>query len=358
MCIQSLPLSYGAFFVLNGWWPADPEKQVSVLAALVIAVPAIIIAIVDAVDKLGVSVPIFSHRKREKEKERLQDLMKDLEIFLMDREREKLEQNLSVFVDKFCRELKLTDELVEEFRGRLRPGGGRAVRGSEYNRSDEDFNELIVRCTMDLRQKEATGPEHITEIRFFIDFMQTVIDSAKQDKLSYYFARHIQDIQRKKEEEGESMDFDAIACNKRAHPILAFEVAWRLQKPLYLIDTEGTIGHGRAKIDGKVKVGMRFILIQDIINSGETMKRCAEEIRAKQGKVKDVFVLIARTDPRKDGLKLANDLFKKLTGKEVLRLWAYRQLNDSEVKMLYENSCNKIKLPVEGAPAGNVTHKI
>lgn len=103
--------------------------------------------------------------------------------------------------------------------------------------------------------------------------------------------------------------FDRIAGIPTAGMPFASVVAYHLKKP-FLYVRKGERLHGRERrIEGILMPGDKVLLIDDLVTTGNSLRRAAEAIRTEGGLVNDAVILLDREEGgeqrlRKEGIRL------------------------------------------------------
>ncbi len=100
-------------------------------------------------------------------------------------------------------------------------------------------------------------------------------------------------------------DFDRVAGIPTAGIPFASVIAYRLKKPFLYVRPRLRL-HGRERrIEGMIMPGDRVLLVDDLITTGQSLRRSAAAMRAEGGVVTDAVVLMDREEGGKE--KLAKD---------------------------------------------------
>jgi len=100
-------------------------------------------------------------------------------------------------------------------------------------------------------------------------------------------------------------EFERVAGIPTAGIPFASVIAYRLRKPFLYVRTHARL-HGRERrVEGMVMPGDRVLLIDDLITTGQSLRRSATAIRAEGGVVTDAVVLMDREEGGKE--KMAKD---------------------------------------------------
>lgn len=101
----------------------------------------------------------------------------------------------------------------------------------------------------------------------------------------------------------ESGDHDSICAVPTGGLPFATLLAQRTGKPLTYVRKEGkSHGEGR-KIEGEMKQGDDFLLVDDIVTTGGSVISAAKSVREAGGSVSQVAVLVDRTEGGSENLK-------------------------------------------------------
>jgi orotate phosphoribosyltransferase len=97
-------------------------------------------------------------------------------------------------------------------------------------------------------------------------------------------------------------EFERVAGIPTAGIPFASVIAYRLRKPFLYVRTHARL-HGRERrIEGMIMPGDRVLLIDDLITTGQSLRRSATAIRAEGGVVNDAVVLMDREEGGKEKL--------------------------------------------------------
>jgi len=100
-------------------------------------------------------------------------------------------------------------------------------------------------------------------------------------------------------------EFERVAGIPTAGIPFASVIAYRLRKPFLYVRAHPRL-HGRERrVEGMIMPGNRVLLIDDLITTGQSLRRSATAIRAEGGVVTDAVVLMDREEGGKE--KLAKD---------------------------------------------------
>jgi orotate phosphoribosyltransferase-like protein len=158
-----------------------------------------------------------------------------------------------------------------------------------------DLDPFVVKYS---RMGPATvGTSQVSNIECPIDFMDAISSEGDLAELARIltcnivaFIGHAQN----------DVVITGIVAPLQGNPALGVLVAAKMGYPLALIHPPG----GPIAADtvlGTIKEGGDYIVIHDVLSTGDIIARCAEVVRSRGAKVQHVFVLVERIDGQADG---------------------------------------------------------
>src|SRR3990170_3491951 len=145
------------------------------------------------------------------------------------------------------------------------------------------------------------------------------------------------------EKELRAENFDRIAGIPTAGMPFASVIAYHLKKPFIYIRSKVKL-HGRERrIEGVIMPGNRVLLVDDLVTTGLSLRKAAENIRAEGGVVSDALVMLDREEGGKERLLKDNiKLHYLLTASEAAtKLYELGTIEEDQLKTILKQTKKK-----------------
>jgi len=130
--------------------------------------------------------------------------------------------------------------------------------------------------------------------------------------------------------------FERVAGVPTAGMAFASVIAYHLKKP-FLYSRQQTKAHGRGRrVEGIIMPGDRILLADDLVTSGQSLRKAASAIRAEGGVINDAVVLVDREEGGNENLAKDNiNLHYLLKVSEAAnKLYEIGTITEEEYKMI------------------------
>ena len=139
----------------------------------------------------------------------------------------------------------------------------------------------------------------------FSSYLYNPLDGEKLHKMTKLIVSYIKSLK---------LDFDAVAFRGVSGALVAPSVASSLGKPLICVRKESEKTHTHYQVEGYLCDNCTYIIIDDLIDSGSTIKEIVKKIKAecKKTECKGVFLYHIYYYDEKDREHIAKNYAKKV----------------------------------------------
>ena len=161
-------------------------------------------------------------------------------------------------------------------------------------------------------------------LQYYIDLADYASDWGKLDQLAQLMCS---DIRKSLAKLDAPIRIDKIAASP-GNPALAVITAAQLQKPFISVTPISPLASD--PISGKVEKDDHIILVHDVVLTGYRLTDVASALRAAGAKVEHAFVLVERTDTKKEGGETPSETLSR----NGISLHPILSLNDEQIAAL------------------------